>query len=295
MSLDLSSVTLGDFELYTIENGRFKLDGGAMFGVVPKSLWERKIPADENNCIHMALKSLLIRSRKTGRLYIVDLGIGDKFNDKMSEIYGIQFEKGDLDTSLAHHGFSRSDITDIIFTHLHFDHCGEISSFNEEGKAVINFPDAELWITKQQWETANNPNAREKASFLPENLEPIDSSRNLNLIEEGYEFEPGLTNIVVSGHTLGQQLPVIKAAGQTIVFAADLYPTYAHIPIPWVMGYDMYPATTLLEKEEIAQKAIDGNWYFYLQHDAEHELVTMKEHKGKPTMGESLRLFDLED
>lgn len=293
--MDLSSVTLGDFELYTIENGRFKLDGGAMFGVVPKNLWSKKIPADENNCIHMALKSLLIRSKKTGRVYIVDLGIGNKFNEKMSKIYGIEFSKGDLDSSLKHHGFNRSDITDIIFTHLHFDHCGEISSFNEEGKAILNFPDANLWITKSQWETANKPNAREIASFFPENLKPIAQSKKLHLIEEGFDFEPGLTNLVVNGHTLGQQLPLIKAAGKTVLFAADLFPTYAHIPIPWVMGYDMYPATTLKEKVVVLEKTVDENWYLYMQHDANNELISVKGDGKKYSSDASLRLNDLSD
>lgn len=295
MSLDLSRITLGDFELYTIENGRFKLDGGAMFGVVPKTMWEKKIPADANNCIHMALKSLLIRSRKTGRVYLIDLGIGDKFDEKMSQIYGVTFELGDMASSLAHHGFSTEDITDIIFTHLHFDHCGGISSLDENGVAYNNFPNAHLWITKAQWETATQPNARETASFLPENIEPIKASRNLHLIDEDHEFEPGFTHLVVHGHTKGQQLPMISAAGKTLVFAADLYPTYAHVPLPWVMGYDMYPATTLKEKEVISQKAVENNWYFFLQHDAQHEVITFEGEGRKTRMGTSLRLFDLSD
>lgn len=293
--MKLSSVTLGDYELYTIEHGRFKLDGGAMFGVVPKNLWSRKIPADENNCIGMAMKSLLISSRKSGRVYITDLGVGHKFDKKMSEIYGIDFKKGDLKKSLNYHGFKKSDITDIIFTHLHFDHCGEISSFDRSGNAKLNFPDANIWVTKRQWETANNPNAREKASFFRENLEPISSSHNLNLIDDEYEYEPGLTNLIVNGHTLGQQLPVIKASGKTVVFAADLLPTFAHVPLPWVMGYDMYPATTLEEKQRILTQAAEEGWYFYLQHDADNELITIKKDGNKFSVDQTLDLSALSD
>lgn len=272
-SMPLSKTNFGDFELYTIETGDIKLDGGAMFGVVPKTLWSRGIVADEKNRISMTMRCLLIKSNQTGKVYLIDNGVGNKFSEKMMDIYQIDFSNKTLESSLKSHGFEYEDITDIIFTHLHFDHCGGTTFLNTEGELEYAFPNATYHITKRHWETATNPNAREQASFLQENIEPLKSSENLNLVEDNFEYEPGLSTIVVNGHTLGQQLPKIQAGDKTIVFVADLFPTHVHLPLPWVMGYDMRPIETLNEKALFLKNAVKGNCFLYLQHDLQKEMI----------------------
>ncbi|MEX2641005.1 MAG: MBL fold metallo-hydrolase [Balneolales bacterium] len=289
----LSKTQLDHFTLFTIENGRFRLDGGAMFGVVPKTLWSAKIPSDDLNRIDMAMRSLLIVSENSGRVYLIDTGAGHKFDEKMSNIYGLDYNHSDMDASLASHGFKKEDITDIIFTHLHFDHCGGISRLNEQGEPELEFPDTDIWVTARQWETANNPNAREKASFFRENLDPIQKSGRLHLIDEGHEFEPGLGHLIVNGHTLGQQLPLLNTGTTKLLFAADLLPTFAHIPTPWVMGYDMYPVDTLKEKEVILGRCYESGIHLYMQHDANHEIITLKKKGAYFAMNESCSLENI--
>ena len=286
-----SNITkFGNFELTAIETGRFMLDGGAMFGVVPKTLWSRQIPADEKNRIRMAMRSLLIKSKATGKAYLIDTGSGDKFDNKMTAIYGLDYEHSTLLGSLEETGVAPEEITDIIFSHLHFDHCGGTTTYNEKGKLIEVFPNATYHVNKRHWETATHPNAREKASFFAENLDPIKNSGRLHLVEDNHIYEPGLTAITVNGHTIGQQLPVLKHEDKTIVFAADLFPAAAHIPLPWIMGYDMEPKVTLAEKEQILKKAVSESWFFFMEHDADNEVVTINEENGKYSMDKSLTL-----
>ncbi len=291
--MELSATTLGPFKLYTVDAGRFRLDGGAMFGVVPKILWNRRIEADDKNRIPMAARCLLIKSEQTGRVYLIDNGIGTKFNEKMSDIYQVDTEEIDLITSLDQHGFCPDDITDLILTHLHFDHCGGTTFFDKEKILQHTFKNARYHITEKHWQTATQPNAREAASFLKDNIQPIAESNQLNLLDEHHQFEEGLSAIPVNGHTLGQQLPKIEADGRTIVFAADLIPTRHHIPLPWVMGYDMHPTETLLEKETFLNEAVENNWYLYLEHDAESEMIGVSKEDGKFRSSQALTLDDL--
>lgn len=288
--MDLSHTTFGSFNLYTIETGRFRLDGGAMFGVVPKTLWSRYIDVDEKNRIPMAMRCLLIESKDTGKKYLIDNGTGTKFDEKMSAIYDLDYHHSNLHSSLDYHGFSPGDITDIIFTHLHFDHCGGTTFYNENGNIEHTFKNARYHITKNHWATATNPNAREKASFLRDNIQPIAEWDQLNLIGDNHTFEQGLSAISVNGHTKGQQLPKIEAAGKTIVFMADLLPTHVHVPLPWVMGYDMYPTQTLKEKKAFLDDAVQNNWYLFLEHDANQEMITINKKDGKYTINTSLEL-----
>lgn len=291
--MELSKTFLKNFELYTIETGDFKLDGGAMFGVVPKTLWSRDIPADENNRIQMTMRCLLIKSTKTGKIYLIDNGLGTKFSEKMMKIYQVDFSERDMQKSFKEHGFSFDDVTDVIFTHLHFDHCGGTSYLDEAGNSKFTFPNAEYHVTKTHWETATNPNVREKASFLPENINPLKETDKLNLVDEHHEFEPGLSTIVVNGHTLGQQLPLIEGDGKKLCFVADLLPTHVHVPLPWVMGYDMYPAETLKEKEEFLQRVVEEDFSLYLEHDYYKELIKIEHNDGKYSVAESFSLNDL--
>lgn len=278
---ELSSAKLGPFSLFTIETGRFRLDGGAMFGVVPKTLWERKIEADGRNRIPMAMRCLLIQSHNTGKIYLVDNGIGTKFNKKMEEIYQVDHEHSNIVNSLTYHGFEPEDVTDIIFTHLHFDHCGGTTYYADDGSIRHTFPKARYHVTKTHWETATSPNAREKASFYDDNIGPIGEWEQFRLVEDGHVFEEELSTLVVNGHTIGQQLPFLHADGKTVVFAADLLPTAAHVPLPWIMGYDMRPINTLQEKERILNTAAEEQWYFYLEHDARYEVIQIGKKDSK--------------
>lgn len=289
--MTISPAMFGDLELYPIETGRFMLDGGAMFGVVPKTLWSKQIPADEKNRIPMAMRCMLIKSKKTGKLYLVDNGSGDKFNEKMSSIYGLDYEHSNLEKSLKACGVTKNDITDIIFTHLHFDHCGGTTSYDNDGNLVHNFPNAIYHVNRRHWENALNPNARERASFLPENINPIKECDRVNLVDDNAVFEENLSVINAEGHTIGQQLPKIIGTDQTLVFAADLFPTSAHIPIPWVMGYDMFPVKTLKEKKLFLHQAVAENWLIYLEHDANNEIIKIEEEDGRFSVKESLK-FD---
>lgn len=289
----MNSLSFGHLELTPIEAGRFLLDGGAMFGVVPKTLWSRQIPADEKNRINMAMRCMLVRSKKTGRTYLIDNGSGHKFDEKMAKIYGLDYDHSTLESSLQEAGVKPDEITDMVFSHLHFDHCGGTTAYDDSGNLKEVFPNATYHVNRRHWETATNPNAREKASFFPENINPIKESGRLNLVDDHHSFEEGFDTIPMDGHTEGQQLPLFSHNGTTILYAADLFPTFAHIPLPWVMGYDMMPVQTLKEKKEVLKKAASGNWFLFLEHDADHEVVTINEENGKFKAGRFLKLTEI--
>ncbi len=258
--------------IYPIETGNFKLDGGAMFGVVPKSLWQRTNPADANNLISMAMRCLLIEDGD--RLTLVDTGIGNKQSDKF---FGYYYLFGDftLDTSLAKYGFHRDDITDVFLTHLHFDHCGGAIQWNADKSGYHPaFKNATFWSNKSHWDWAINPNPREKASFLSENILPIQESGQLNFVDEKSNL--GFEVLYMDGHTEKQMLPKIQYQDKTIVFMADLLPTAGHIPLPYVMGYDTRPLITMNEKASFLKEAADNNYYLFLEHDAQQELCTVQ-------------------
>lgn len=291
--MSLSKTTLGPFELYTVETGDFRLDGGAMFGVVPKTLWAQNLPPDDKNRIPMTMRCLLIKSNNTGKLYLVDNGAGTKFSDKMEDIYQLDYRSKNLASSFKEHGFEFSDVTDIIFTHLHFDHCGGSSFYNDNSELELTFPEAVYHVVDKHWENATRPNAREKASFLPENITPLKESGNLNLVAENHEYEPGLSSIMANGHTIGQQLPKIEGEGKTLIFVADLLPTHVHVPLPWVMGYDMYPVQTLSEKNTFLKQASANNWNLYLEHDIQQEVIRVQHSDGRFSVSETLTLNEL--
>ncbi len=266
-------------QIYPIETGNFKLDGGAMFGVVPKVLWQRTNPADSNNLIDMSLRCMLIEDNK--RLILIDNGTGDKQNEKFFSYY-FPFGDDTLDSSLAKYGFHRDDITDVFLTHLHFDHCGGSIQWNKNKTGYEPaFKNARFWSNKDHWKWAAVPNQREKASFLKENINPIEESGQLNFVslpEKDFlvNSELGFDILFADGHTDKQMIPHIKYQGKTLVFAADLLPTTGHIPLPYVMGYDMRPLITMNEKAEFLNKAADNNYYIFLEHDANHQLCTVK-------------------
>ena len=260
-------------KLFFIETGNFKLDGGAMFGVVPKSLWQRTNPADANNMIDLAARSLLIEDGE--RLILIDTGMGNKQSEKFFSHYYL-WGNHSLDASLAQHGFHKDDITDVFLTHLHLDHCGGSVQWNKNKTAYQPaFKNARFWTNQAHWEWATQPNAREKASFLTENILPLDESGQLQFVEDA-ESQLGFQVLYVNGHTQQQMIPHIRYKGKTIVFMADLLPTAGHLPVAYVMGYDTHPLLTLEEKEAFLNKAADNNYYLFLEHDPYHQLITVK-------------------
>lgn len=266
--------------LYPIETGNFKLDGGAMFGVVPKSIWMKTNPADSNNMIDVAARSLLIEDGN--KLILVDTGLGNKQSKKFFSYY-YRWGNHDLDKSLKEVGYHRDDITDVFMTHLHFDHCGGSIQWNQNRTGYEpSFKNAVFWTNKPHWKWATAPNAREKASFLKENLLPMQESGQLQFIKSAESnfvahSELGFGVFFVDGHTEKQMLPTLTYKDKTIVFVADLIPTVGHIPLPYVMGYDTRPLITLNEKATFLKKATSESYILFFEHDAHNELCTVKQ------------------
>ncbi|MEN9976521.1 MAG: hypothetical protein RIR36_681 [Bacteroidota bacterium] len=287
--------------LYSINAGNFKLDGGAMFGVVPKSIWNRSNPADENNMCSWAMRCLLIEDG--GRLILIDNGMGDKQDAKF---FGHYYLHGNdtLEKSLAAQGFTTDDITDVFLTHLHFDHCG--GSIKKEGdKLMPAFKNATYWSNEAHWNWANTPNDREKASFLKENILPIKESGQLSLVDapanhfanngllHSVSFANNIDIRFVHGHTEKMMLPQIQYKGHTIVFMADLLPSVGHLPLPYVMSYDMFPLTTLHEKKSFLQEAFENQYVLFFEHDAVHECVKLVQTEKGIRAGAAFTLADL--
>lgn len=267
-------------KLYPIETGNFKLDGGAMFGVVPKTIWNKTNPADQNNLIDLAARCLLIEDGN--HLILIDNGMGNKQSEKFFGHYSL-WGTHSLDKSLAKFGFHRDDITDVFLTHLHFDHCGGSVQWNKDKTGYeVAFKNAKYWTNENHWEWATKPNLREKASFLSENILPIQESGQLyfmQLPEDDFvqksELDFGV--FFVNGHTEKMMIPHIQYQDKTICFMADLLPTAGHIPIPYVMGYDTRPLLTMPEKSKFLNAAVKNNYYLFLEHDAHNEIITVEQ------------------
>jgi glyoxylase-like metal-dependent hydrolase (beta-lactamase superfamily II) len=277
-------------KLYAIESGNFKLDGGAMFGVVPKTIWNKTNPADNNNLIDLGTRCLLIEDGK--RLILIDTGMGNKQSEKFFSYYAL-WGTHSLDRSLAGHGFHRDDVTDVFMTHLHFDHCGGSVNWNATKTGYeVAFKNARFWTNDNHWQWATYPNAREKASFLKENIIPIQESGQLHFIERPEtdyleQSELGFGIFFADGHTEKQMIPHIQYQDKTICFMADLLPTAGHIPLPYVMGYDTRPLLTLPEKEKFLAKAAENGYYLFLEHDAYNEIITVEQTEKGPRLKET--------
>jgi len=260
-------------EIYPILTGNLKLDGGAMFGVVPKVIWNKLYPSDENNLCNWTMRCLLIVDGD--RKILIDSGVGDKQNDKFFSHY---YLNGDdtLEKSLEKLGYTTDDITDNILTHLHFDHVGGSVKYNSDKELVPTFKNATFWVSKAQWEWATNPNRREKASFLKENIIPIMENSKLNLIEDESEILPNIFVKIFNGHTDGQIIPCISYKDKKIAFMGDLLPSTAHIPMPYVMSYDTRPLVTLKDKERFFKEAINSDTILFFEHDLYNECCTLQ-------------------
>jgi len=266
--------------LHPIETGNFKLDGGAMFGVVPKSIWQKTNPSDSNNMIDISARCLLVEDKN--KLVLVDTGMGDKQSEKFFSHY-YRWGNNDLVKSINSAGFSTDEVTDVFLTHLHFDHCGGASFFNKkDGRNEVVFKNATYWSNREHWNWAKEPNSREKASFLIENLEPIESSGQLKFLKKigsgfNYYNEIGFELLFVDGHTEKQMIPKITYKGYDLVFTADLIPTVGHIPVPYIMGYDIRPLTTMNEKAVFLEEVVKNKYLLFFQHDAHNQIASLKE------------------
>ena len=278
-------------ELHPIEAGNFKLDGGAMFGVVPKSIWSKTNPADTNNMIDIAARCLLIEDGN--RLTLIDTGMGTKQSDKF---YGYYYPWGsfNLESSLKKKGFHKDDITDVFLTHLHFDHCGGSVKWNNQRSGFeLVFKNARYWSNAEHWKWATEPNNRERSSFLMENIMPIQEAGHLNFLDRGQNFFNNLEVLFVNGHTESQMIPHITYKNYTIVFTADLLPSTGHIPLPYVMGYDTRPLLTLTEKEIFLKKAADEEYIIFLQHDNYNECCTVKHSEKGVVLDKTFKLSEI--
>ena len=278
-------------QLYTIDTGFFKLDGGGMFGAVPKVIWNRTNPADKNNLCSWAMRSLLIEDGD--KLILIDNGIGDKQDDKFLRHYYLHGDVS-LHASLAKYGFSSEDVTDVFLTHLHFDHCGGSVRWNKDRSSFeMTFRNAKYWSNAKHWQWATEPNNREKASFLRENIIPIQESGHLNFVEKEKAIFHNFDALFVDGHTESQMIPHITYKDKTIVFAADLLPSTGHIPLPYVMAYDTRPLLTLKEKENFLKKAAEQEYIIFLQHDNYNECCTVKQTDRGVRLKETFKLNEI--
>lgn len=278
-------------ELFTVDTGFFKLDGGAMFGVVPKTIWSRTNPSDENNLCPWAMRCLLVSDGN--RMVLIDNGIGDKQDARFFSHYYLHGE-ATLAKSLQQLGVHPTDITDVFLTHLHFDHCGGSVKYGSHGQYELTFPRATYWTNEDHWNWATGPNPREKASFLEENILPLQEHGVLNYLDLGTKsLFLGFDFLTMDGHTDKQMLPKIQYKGHTLVFMADLLPSVGHIPLPYVMGYDTRPLLTLQEKQEFLEIAARDQYVLFLEHDSVHECCTVKMTEKGVRVDQTFRLDEL--
>ncbi len=278
-------------ELFTVDTGFFKLDGGAMFGVVPKSIWSQTNPSDENNLCPWAMRCLLVSDGN--RLVLIDTGIGDKQDARFFSHYYLHGDAS-LTKSLQQLGVHPTDITDVFLTHLHFDHCGGSVKYGSHGQYELTFPRATYWTNEDHWNWATVPNPREKASFLEENILPLQEHGVLTYLDLGTKsLFPGVDFLTMDGHTDKQMLPKMKYKGHTLVFMADLLPSVGHIPLPYVMGYDTRPLLTLQEKQEFLEIAARDQYVLFLEHDSVHECCTVKMTEKGVRVDQTFRLDEL--
>lgn len=260
---------IGEYELSSVMTGLFRLDGGAMFGVVPKNLWERTNPSDEQNRIDMCTRALLLQSKD--KKILIDTGVGYKLSEKVNKIYAVDFTHHKIEDSLAALKVNKEEITDVILTHLHFDHAGGSTFYDNDHELQLTFPNAAYHVQKKQYEWALNPTERDRASFFPENYVPLSNAKVLNFTDGEFKFDHNITLLPVNGHTSHMQMIKISDGVNTLLYTADLIPTAGHVPAPYVMGYDLFPLTTLEEKHKYLKEAEKNDWIIFFEHDPHNE------------------------
>ena len=280
---------IGDYDLYSIETSEFSLDGGAMFGIIPKPIWERKAPSDSLNRIEMVTRSLLLCSDE--KKILIDTGNGTKWEEKYIDIYNIDTSRYNIENSLNKYGFNADDITDIICTHLHFDHVGGNTKI-DNGKIVPTFPNAKYWVTKENWELANHPSQKDSGSFIEHDWKVLAENGMIETINGNEPFIKGIDSYITQGHTAGLLHPMISDGTKTLFYGADIFPLAAHISIPWVMAYDVQPVVTMKEKEILLPKMQDEEWILFLEHDPKIQACTVHQEGKHFKMNESVLISE---
>lgn len=278
---------IGPYNIVSLETGRFGLDGGSMFGVVPKTLWSRTNPSDECNRITLAMRALLIQDQK--HKILVDLGCGHKFSGKQKEIYQVDYSQFTLLGSLASHGIGPQDITDVIITHFHFDHAGGATCYRND-RLELTFPSARHYVQRSQWEWALKPSEKDRGSYMEMDLEPFHDYANLKILEGPCELFPGINLLISNGHTPGLQMVKIQDKATTLFYCGDMMPTASHLPLPYLMGFDVDPLTTIEEKRYYLQQAFKENWIIALEHDPVEQAIRIQPGKKHYEIRESVRL-----
>ena len=280
---------IGDYDLYSIETSEFSLDGGAMFGIVPKPIWEREAPSDALNRIDMVTRSLLLCSDE--KKILIDTGNGTKWEEKYRDIYNIDTSRYNIENSLTKYGFSADDITDIINTHLHFDHAGGNTKI-DDGSIVPTFPNAKYWVTKEHWELANHPSQKDSGSFIEHDWKVLAENGMIETVNGNEPFIKGIDSYITQGHTAGLLHPMISDGTKTLFYGADIFPLAAHISIPWVMAYDVQPVVTMKEKEILLPKMQDEEWILFLEHDPKIQACTVQQGGKHFKMNESVLISE---
>jgi len=280
---------IGDYDLYSIETSEFSLDGGAMFGIVPKPIWEREAPSDALNRIDMVTRSLLLCSDE--KKILIDTGNGTKWEEKYRDIYNIDTSRYNIESSLTKYGFSADDITDIINTHLHFDHAGGNTKI-DDGSIVPTFPNAKYWVTKEHWELANHPSQKDSGSFIEHDWKVLAENGMIETVNGNEPFIKGIDSYITQGHTAGLLHPMISDGTKTLFYGADIFPLAAHISIPWVMAYDVQPVVTMKEKEILLPKMQDEEWILFLEHDPKIQACTVHQDGKHFKMNESVLISE---
>ena len=280
---------IGDYDLYSIETSEFSLDGGAMFGIVPKPIWEREAPSDALNRIDMVTRSLLLCSDE--KKILIDTGNGTKWEEKYRDIYNIDTSRYNIENSLTKYGFSADDITDIINTHLHFDHAGGNTKI-DDGSIVPTFPNAKYWVTKEHWELANHPSQKDSGSFIEHDWKVLAENAMIETVNGNEPFIKGIDSYITQGHTAGLLHPMISDGTKTLFYGADIFPLAAHISIPWVMAYDVQPVVTMKEKEILLPKMQDEEWILFLEHDPNIQACTVHQDGKHFKMNESVLISE---
>ena len=280
---------IGKYDLYSVETSEFGLDGGAMFGIIPKPVWEKKVPADELNRVNMVTRSLLLVSDE--KKILIDTGNGTKWEEKYKKIYDINTDQYNIEKSLGKYGFNSEQITDVICTHMHFDHIGGNTKI-KSGKVVPTFPNAKYWISKENWKLANHPSQKDAGSFIEHDWKVLAENQMIEIIDGRKPFIEGIETSVTHGHTPGLLHPIVSDGFNKLFYGADIFPMVAHIPIPWVMAYDVQPVVTMEEKQKLLQKMEREDWILFFEHDPHIQACTVHKDGKHYKLNKEIKISD---
>ena len=280
---------IGKYDLYSVETSEFGLDGGAMFGIIPKPVWEKKVPADELNRVNMVTRSLLLVSDE--KKILIDTGNGTKWEEKYKQIYDINTDQYNIEKSLGKYGFSSEQITDVICTHMHFDHIGGNTKI-KSGEVVPTFPNAKYWISEENWKLANHPSQKDAGSFIENDWKVLAENQMIEIIDGREPFIEGIETFVTHGHTPGLLHPIVSDGSNKLFYGADIFPMVAHIPIPWVMAYDVQPVVTMEEKQKLLQKMEREDWILFFEHDPHIQACTVHKDGKHYKLNKEIKISD---